>query len=43
MVDFDSPECFAIEARDQWVSLPGVDSSVAVSTSSTWSNRIVGG
>ena len=35
MVDLLSPECLAIEARDQCVSLPGADSSVATSTSST--------
>ncbi len=34
-VDFDSPVRVAIEARDQWASLPGVDSSVATITSST--------
>src|SRR5450755_4245037 len=42
-VDFDSPVRLAIEARDQCVSLPGVDSSVATITSSTWSSRIRGG
>src|SRR6185295_4196460 len=39
MVDFDSPVRAAIEARDQWVSLPGTDSNVATTTSSTWSSR----
>lgn len=43
MVDFDSPVRSAIDARDQWVSLPGVDSNVAMTTSSTWSSRIHGG
>ena len=43
MVDFDSPVRAAIEARDQCVSLPGADSSVATITSSTWSSRIDGG
>jgi len=43
MVDLLSPECLAIEARDQWVSLPGVVSKVATITSSTWSSRTDGG
>ena len=43
MVDFDSPVRLAIEARDQCVSWPGVDSKVATTTSSTWSSRIEGG
>ena len=40
MADLDSP---AIEARDQWVSLPGVDPKVATTTSSTWSSTMEGG
>jgi len=47
MVDFDSPLRWAIAARDQCVSPPtagpGVDSSVAMITSSTWSRVIEGG
>ena len=43
MVDLLSPVRLAIEARDQCVSLPGVSSSVATTTSSTWSSRIDGG
>jgi hypothetical protein len=42
-VDFDSPVRLAIEARDQCVSWPGTPSSVATTTSSTWSSRIDGG
>ena len=42
-VDLLSPVRLAIEARDQCVSLPGVVSSVATTTSSTWSSRIDGG
>jgi hypothetical protein len=37
------PVRLAIEARDQCVSLPGADSSVATITFSTWSSRIDGG
>ena len=35
--DFDSPQRSAIFARLQWVAFFGVDSSVAITTSSTWS------
>src|SRR5665648_691427 len=38
IVDFDSPDFFAIDVRDQWVASFGVDSNVDTSTSSTWSN-----
>src|SRR6266496_516966 len=43
IVDFDRPLRFAIDARDQCVAFGGVDSSVAVITSSTRSSRIEGG
>src|SRR5260370_15628465 len=40
IVDFDSPDLAAIEARDQWVASLGVSSSVATTTASTWSMLI---
>jgi len=43
IVDLLSPVRAAIEARDQCVALGGVCSSVAITTSSTWSSRIEGG
>jgi len=43
MLDFDSPERCAIEARDQCVAPGGDCSNVAVITSSTLSSRIEGG
>src|SRR5437588_10260204 len=43
IVDFDSPDLAAIEARDQWVASLGVSSSVATTTSSTWSMVIDAG
>ena len=43
MLDLDSPERRAIEARDQCVALTGVRSSVVVITSSTLSSKIEGG
>ena len=43
IVVLDSPVRWAIEARDQCVALAGVDSSVATTTSSTWSTVIDGG
>ena len=35
IVERDSPDFLAIDARDQWVALAGFDSNVATSTSST--------
>src|SRR6266516_4698790 len=43
IVDFDSPDLLAIKARDQWVASLGVSSSVATTTSSTWSMVIDAG
>jgi hypothetical protein len=43
IVERDSPDFLAIDARDQWVALAGLDSSVATSTSSTFSSVIEGG
>jgi len=43
IVEADSPDLAAIEERDQWVAFFGVDSSVATSTSSTWSRVIEAG
>ena len=43
IVDFDSPECAAIEARDQCVASAGVASSVLTITSSTCSSVIFRG
>src|SRR5664280_563917 len=43
IVEAESPDFFAIEVRDQWVASFGVDSNVATSTSSTWSNVIDAG
>ena len=43
MLDFDSPDRFAIEARDQCVALAGDCSNVTVITSSTLSSKIDGG
>ena len=43
MVDVDSPDLCAIDARDQCVALAGFCSSVATITSSTLSNKIEGG
>ncbi|WP_372455793.1 hypothetical protein [Nonomuraea sediminis] len=37
IVDLDKPLRLAIEARDQCVAFLGVSSSVATTTSSTWS------
>ena len=35
IVDWDSPDLSAIDARDQWVAFCGVSSSVATTTAST--------
>src|SRR5450755_3701111 len=43
IVEGESPDFLAIEVRDQWVALLGLDSSVATSTSSTWSRVIEAG
>jgi hypothetical protein len=43
IVDLDSPDLAAIDARDQCVAFLGVSSNVAVITSSTLSSRIDGG
>ena len=43
IVERDRPLRRAIEARDQCVAALGVSSSVAATTSSTWSSRIDGG
>src|SRR5512143_1923226 len=43
IVDLDSPDFFAIEVRDQWVALAGLDSNVVTRTSSTWSRVIEAG
>src|SRR6266567_1709662 len=42
-VDFDSPDRFAIDARDQWVASFGACSKVATTTSSTLSSLIFRG
>jgi hypothetical protein len=39
IVERDSPDRLAIDARDQCVALAGLDSSVATNTSSIWSSR----
>lgn len=42
-VVLDSPDLRAIDARDQWVASRGVSSSVATTTSPTFSSVMVGG
>ncbi|HEY5474459.1 MAG TPA: hypothetical protein VIK32_14880 [Candidatus Limnocylindrales bacterium] len=43
IVVLDNPDRLAIEARDQWVALRGVSSSVATTIASTCSTLIEGG
>jgi hypothetical protein len=43
MLDFDSPDFFTIDARDQCVALAGTAPRSPLITSSTFSNRIQGG
>jgi hypothetical protein len=40
IVERDSPDLLAIDARDQWVALAGFNSNVATTTSSTRSSVI---